>query len=219
MSNEIQAVFTTGMNLYALIRNSIAKVWDGSTFSTYVTANYASYPISLTQQGTSESYYAGNFPTSISAGVYDIVVKQRIGSSPAETDPPVAMGEIQWNGATVLGLSELATSGQLSRYMPFVAHQGQMIAPFTFKLVSSVDSKTPFVSGTISGQISRDGSTFGPLQSGAYTEMGLGWYALQALTSGDMNARTVSLTFQGARSGGGNSDPRDFSMILQKVSG
>ena len=94
-----------------------------------------------------------------------------------------------------------------------------MIAPFTFKLVSSVDSKTPFVSGTISGQISRDGSTFGPLQSGAYTEMGLGWYALQALTSGDMNARTVSLTFQGARSGGGNSDPRDFSMILQKVSG
>lgn len=219
MANEIAAAFTTNKTVYALIRSSTSRIWNGASFETYATANYANYPITMTQQGTAESYYAGNFPTAITAGVYNVVVKNQVGGSPAETDPAVAMGTIQWSGSAVFALSDFATSGQLSRYLPITAFQGQMIQPFTFKLVSAADSRTPFVSGTISGQISRDGGAFGPLQSGAFTEMGLGWYALQALTSGDMNARVVSLNFAGTRSGGGLSDPRDFMMILQKVSG
>lgn len=218
MASEISAVFTTGRNLYALVRSSTGRIWNGTSFETYATGNYSNYPVAMTQQGTSESFYAGNFPLAITAGVYNIVVKARTGVSPAETDPAVAMGSLQWNGSSVFSPSDLPTSGQLSRYLPITAYQGQMISPFKFKLVSAADSRTPFTSGTVSGQISRDTGFFGPLESGSFVELGLGWYAT-TLTSGDMNARSVALNFTATRSGGGVSDPRDFLLLLQTTSG
>ncbi len=118
-----------------------------------------------------------------------------------------------------MGLNDLATSGQLSLVSPVKIFRGEQILKFPFKLVSSIDHATSFTSGVCSGQISRDGGTFGALQSGAFSEVGLGWYYVQALTSGDLLANTASLVFTANGISGGTSDQRDFGFILQKSSG
>ncbi len=221
VANEIQVSFRAATTCYFLVRNRIGQVWNTSAlaFQTYVTATYANYTISLTEQGTASSYFAGNFPTAITAGVYSVTAKQQIGGSPAESDPTIAVGDLQWNGTVTLPLSDLASSGQIGQIGPVRIARGVQLLNFPFKLVSSADHSTPFTSGVVSGQISRDGAAFGALQSGAYTEIGLGWYSLQALTSGDLNANTVALTLSANGISGGQADQRDFALITQRVSG
>ncbi len=94
-----------------------------------------------------------------------------------------------------------------------------MIQNFPLYFRSSIDHVTPFVSGIISGQISRNGGAFGALQSGAYTELGLGFYALQALTSGDTSAVTIALMFNAVGISGGTSDPLPLGIVTQHSSG
>jgi hypothetical protein len=220
MANEIQIQYQSGKNVYAIIRNAVSQVWNNNTqaFETYSSASYSSYSVSLTEQGTS-GFYAGSFPTAITAGVFSLVGKQQLGGSVQETDPTIANGDLQWNGASTLPLSNLATSGQIGQGMPIRIARGTMIKPFGFSMVSATDHVTPFTSGTISGQISRDGGAFGALQSGAFTEVGNGFYSLQALTSGDMLANNVLLLFTANGISGGTSDPRSFSIVTQRTSG
>lgn len=220
MAGEIQVSYKTGQTVYALVRNATGKVWNtqSGAFETYVTANYANYVVSLTEQGSASSYYAGNFPPSIVAGVYNVVAKQQVGGSAAETDPTVGSGDIQWNGSNVLPRSDLATSGQIGQALPLKIYRGQMISNFPFKLVSSADHVTPLTSGVCSGQISRDGGAFTALQSGGFSEIGLGWYSVP-LTSGDLLCNTAALVFTAVGVSGGASDPRDFGFILQRTSG
>jgi hypothetical protein len=79
---------------------------------------------------------------------------------------------------------------------------------------------TPFTSGVVSGQIWRDGATSpSPLQSGAFTEVGNGFYNLQALTSGDLLATTVKLLFSAQGISGGQADVLPMSVVLQRSSG
>lgn len=220
MAGEIQAQYSvSGITAYAMIRNRVGQIWNtaGSAFEAYNAANIADYDISLTEQGSS-GMYVGNFPTAISAGIYSIVAKRQIGGSPAESDPSFANGDLQWNGTVTLPLSDLATSGQLGQATPLRIARGTGVPNFPFKMVSAADHVTPFVSGVISGQISRDGGAFGALQSGGVTELGLGWYKV-TLNSGDLLANTVALLFTGVGISGGAADQRDFSMILQRTSG
>ena len=225
MANEIQCSGPgSGRTCYALIRgysNNTGLVWQTTTntFVVYASANLANYTVALTEQGVASNFYAGNFPTAIPAGSYSVVVKQQQGGAASETDPTVAAGNIEWNGTYPEPLSDLATSGLVSLSAPTKIYRGEMIQNFMFKLVSASDHVTPFTSGVVSGQISRDGGVFGALQSGAFTEVGLGFYSLQALTSGDLNANTVALSFSATGISGGTSDRRDFSLILQKSSG
>lgn len=219
MAAELQFSFMAGRTCYVLVRNRIGQIWNGSSFEAYATANYANYVISATQQGTASAFYVATFPSAIVPGVYSIVGKEQIAGSPAETDPTVATGEEQWNGTVTLPLSDLATSGQMGQLLPIKVYRGQQILNFPFKLVSSVDHITPFTSGVVSGQISRDGGIFGALQSGAFSEIGLGYYSLQAFTSGDLLANTVAITFTAAGISGGLSDPRDIVILTQRTSG
>lgn len=222
MANEIQTVGPTGKTLYATIRNSVGQIWNtnSSVFQTYATASYAQYPITLTEQGTASGVYLGTVPAAItSPGVLSIVVYQQVGGSPAETDPSLAMGNIEWSGSIVNYLGQMPTSGQLAALNQSMV-RGHMIQNFPFKLVSAADHVTPFTSGVVSGQIRRDGGAFGALQSGSFTELGMGWYSLGAFTSGDMNAKTVAVTFRANNiSGQGVSDPRDFTFVLQTSGG
>ena len=221
MAGEIQFSYSSGRTCYFLVRNRIGQVWSTNTssFGTYATASYADYVISTTEQGSASGFYAGTFPSAIIPGVYSIVVKQQITGSPAETDLTVAVGDYQWNGTVTLPLSALATSGQLGQIGPIKIYRGEMVQNFPFKMVSAADHFTPFTSGVISGQISRDGGAFGALQSGAFTEIGKGWYSLLALTSGDLLANTVALTFSANGISGGAADQRDLALILQRTSG
>lgn len=222
MAGEIQAAIgLTGKTIYAQIRNRIGQIWNTSTvaFEAYLTANIANYAISATEQGSS-GYYIATFPSAITAGVYSVILRQQIGGSVAESDPNSASGDLQWNGTVTMPLSDTATSGQIGQIAPIRLARGTMIQNFPFKLVSAADHITPFTSGVVSGQISRDGGgTFGALQSGAFTETGLGWYTLQALTSGDLLANTAALVFTANGISGGASDPRDIALVLQRVSG
>ncbi len=221
MANEIQFNFKADGSTYFVVRNRIGQIWNtaSSAFENYVTATYTDYDIAATEQGTSSGYYAGTFPSAIVPGIYSITAKEQLGGSPAETDPTIAAGDFQWSGTTTLPLSDLATSGQVGQFAPIRLARGEMVLQFPFKLVSAADHVTPFTSGICSGQISRDGGNFGALQSGAFSEKGLGFYTVQALTSGDLNCNTVALTFTANGISGGTSDSRDYVMVLQRTSG
>lgn len=221
MANEMQISFSAGKTVYAQVRSRIGQIWNTGTvaFESYLTANIANYSISLTEQGSASGFYAGNFPSAIAAGVYSILAKQRLGGSVAETDPTVGAGDLQWNGTATLPLSDVATSGQLGQIGPIPVYRGQMVRNYPFFLLSSADHVTPLLSGTCSGQVSRDGGSWGALQSGAFTEVGLGMYTVQALTSGDTLANTLGLLFNGVNVSGGASDPCRFTLILNRTSG
>jgi hypothetical protein len=221
MAAELQVSVQAGKTIYFLIRNRVSQIWNTNSlaFETYQTANYADYVVSATEQGTASAFYIGNFPSTITAGIYSAIAKQQLAGSQAETDPTVGGGDINWNGSTTMPLSDVATSGQVGQLAPMRIARGTMLPYFLFDLVSSADHVTPFVSGVVSGQIVRDNGSFGPLQSGAFTEVGLGTYRLQAFTSGDLLANTAMVIFTAAGISGGNSDPRRFSMILQRTSG
>ncbi len=222
MAAEIQAPGPgTGRTLYSVIRDRIGRIWNTSggtgAFEAYNNGVYTDYAISLTEQG-GNNYYVGTFPPAIVPGLYNISAHQQLAGSPAQTDPRVATGTEQWNGSVLLPLSDLATSGQLGQVAPIRLARGVAVSGFPFKLVSSADHVTNFVSGVVSGQISRDGGAFGALQSGGVTEIGLGWYRVP-LTSGDLAANQVALLFTANGISGGTSDQRDFALILQKTSG
>lgn len=222
MAAEIQAPGPgTGRTLYSVIRNRIGQIWNTSggtgAFESYNNTFYTDYAISLSEQG-GNNYYVGTFPPAIVPGLYNISAHQQLGGSPAQTDPRVATGTEQWNGSVLLPLSDLATSGQLGQIAPIRLARGVAVSGFPFKLVSSADHVTNFVSGVVSGQISRDGGSFGALQSGAFTEIGLGWYRTN-LTSGDLLANQVALIFTAVGISGGSADQRDFALLLQRTSG
>ncbi len=223
MANEIKIAYSPNKSLYVLIYNAVGLVWNNTAlaFQTYASATYAQYALGLTPIGTAltSRFYEASFPVQIPQGTYDLVAFQQQGGSPAESDPPVGSEDgFGWNGAARLSYADLATSGLLSIINPVKVYRGEMVQNFPFKLVSALDHVTPFVSGVVSGQINRDGGLFGPLQSGAFTELGLGWYAV-TLTSGDTNGGTIALVFTANGVSGGTADQRDFAYILQRASG
>lgn len=221
MANEIQVSFQAGKTCYFLVRNRIGQIWNTASlaFGSYATGDYTDYDVSLVEQGSASAFYAGTFPADITTpGVYSIVAKQQLAGAPAETDPTIGTGDYQWNGSVTMPLSDVATSGQLGQIGPIRMARGIALSGFMFKMVSAADHVTPFTSGVISGQISRDGGSFGALQSGAFSEVGLGWYKTN-LTSGDLLATTAALVFTGEQVSGGAADQRDFALILQRTSG
>ena len=220
MAGEIQFSAVTGLQTYAVIRSKTGLIWNtgSSAFESFNVSNWTSYAVACTEQG-STGYYTGSFPSAIAAGVYSLTAKNQVNASPQYNDFTLAVGDLQWNGAAVFQLADLATSGQLSLIAPQKVVRGQMLLNFPFKLVSSTDHVTAFTSGVVSGQISRDGAGFGALQSGSITEIGKGWYNLSALTSGDLLANSVALVFTANGISGGTSDQRDFSFLMNRVSG
>ena len=210
---------TTGATIYAVVRSRTATVYNTSStlFETFSAGNWSLYTISLTEQG-SLGYYLGTFPTAIAAGVYSLVAYKQVTGSPLVSDQQVATGDYQWSGTATVPLSDLATSGQIGNISPIRVARGTMVLNFPVYFKSSLDHVTPFVSGIISGQISRDGAAFTVLQSGAFLEKGLGWYST-SLTSGDLLANTISLVFTAVGISGGSADPVAMAMILQRTSG
>ena len=85
-------------------------------------------------------------------------------------------------------------------------------------LKSSADHVSPFLSGQCSGQISKDGGAFVPMQSGIFTEIGQGFYKT-TLTSGDTLANSLALLFNAVNLSGGQSDPLPMAILTQRTSG
>jgi hypothetical protein len=104
MAAELQCPHASGKVVYALVRDTAGRVFDGAGFGAYATANLADYTLSLVEQGTASGYYVGDFPA-VGAGVYNVAAFERAGGSPAEGDPLVAIGTIEWDGTAVVPLA------------------------------------------------------------------------------------------------------------------
>lgn len=221
MSAEIGLEFITAQTVYANVRNRTSGyIWNGSSFEAYSSAsgNQNSYVVAMTEQGTASAHYVGTMPTTIGPGTYDVVAKRRVNAWYAETDTTIGVGQVEWNASIAVPLSDMATSGQIGQIVPIRIFRGQMVRNFPVKMVSSSDHVSALTSGTMSGQVSRDGAAFTALQSGSFTEIGLGWYVTN-LTSGDLLANTVALVFTATGVSGGTSDQRDIGLVLQRTSG
>ena len=221
MANEIKTVYQTGKTAYFLVRNSTGYIWNTSTsaFETYTVSNYTNYAIEMLEQSSS-GFYLGNFPLSIPSGTYNIVVLNQYGMNPSQTDSYIGSGNFNWNGYTEVNINDLCTAFQFEQLAPIRISYGTMVNNFPIYFVSAADGISDFVSGIVSGSIARDGSSvFNPLNSGSFTEIGRGWYNLQALTSSDLLCNTAAIEFTCTGISGGSAIKRAFSLILQRTSG
>ena len=100
---------TTGLVVYAVIRNASDQVWNGTAFVTYNAANWTTYAVTLTEQGAT-GHYSAAFPAGIStAGLYAFVSYVRSGGSAATTDAKVFEGTIDTR-TTAVDLSGVTTA-------------------------------------------------------------------------------------------------------------
>jgi len=104
MGSELRTAFTTGYNLYALIWDfANNKVWypTGAVFETWGTGSRAAseYSIALSEIASGIGYYAADWPTGMTLGVYDYVIKYRAGDTAADSDETMA-GPVKkyWTG-------------------------------------------------------------------------------------------------------------------------
>lgn len=102
MAGELQADHLTGRPVYFLIRDTTSRIWNGAAFEAYSALNYANYYISGAEQGAT-GYFTASAPA-MAAGLYYYLAKDRQGGSPAEGDPTVTAGDLQWTGSGVQGV-------------------------------------------------------------------------------------------------------------------
>lgn len=217
MAGELQASFRPGASGYFLVRNTNSLIYSVQFggFSGYSSSLYSGYAIPATQQGNGP-YFIGNFP-SVGPGTYNCVFIQQLGNGPQETDPTVDVGSLDWNGSSVYPLSNIAVSGT---YQTIQLRRGHQVLNYPVYLRSAADHVTPFVSGTVSGQVSKDGGAAVVLQSGSFTAVtGFPGLYNTNLTSGDTNCNTMTLLFTAAGPNGGLSDPLVQSYVMQQGSG
>lgn len=91
-----------GKNLYAIVFNRANQIWDTVSlgFVTFSSSTWANLDIALTEQ---QGYqYFGTFPPTIPAGFYTVIVYERLGGSPANTDYIVHEERVYWNGSNLV---------------------------------------------------------------------------------------------------------------------
>lgn len=180
MAAEIQFDATPGLTCYAQVRNSVGAIWNGAAFVAYATADVAGYDITATEQGTASGYYVASMPA-VAAGIYNIVAKRQVGGAPAETDPTISTGSLDWAGSAVsfVGTPSIAASAVAS----VTGNVGGNVAGTVASVVGAVGSVTGNVGGNVTGSV---GSVVGAV--GSVT-------GLTASDVGAIKAKTDSLTF------------------------
>jgi hypothetical protein len=97
VANELKTRYPAGATLYAHVVRADGQVWNGSAFEAPAAANWATYAVTVTEQGTT-GYYYGTMPA-VAAGLYDVFFLLRAGGSPATTDALVGQAGLNWNGS------------------------------------------------------------------------------------------------------------------------
>lgn len=202
MASEIQYRHTSGRNTYIQIRNSTGSIWNGTSFVAYATADVDNYDIAGTEQGTASGYYTATMPAAIAAGVYDVIAKERIGVSVAETDPDISVGELHWSGTVEIGLSTI------NARFPVRMAKNTAFSNFVFKMVQSGNHVTPLTGAVITSQRSIDGGAFAAASNSA-SEISNGWYKID-LSAADLNGDSIALKFTAA-----SGDQRDITIVTQ----
>lgn len=122
MANEIRGVAASGNTVYARIINPAGLWWNGSTFEAFSAANWATYAVTLTEQGSS-GVYVGDFPSGITGGgTYEYFVYVQAGASPAQGDTISNTGRIDWSGTVSISAATGSMSG--SEFRDYVLRRG-----------------------------------------------------------------------------------------------
>lgn len=101
MANKVQIVGVQGSNLYYLIWDNNANVWNGSAFVAYNDSNWDTYVNSLSESGTC-GYFVATFPVNVPPGVYAIDVRVQEGGSPAVSDNSFGNETLEWTGSDIV---------------------------------------------------------------------------------------------------------------------
>lgn len=102
MSKELRVgTQQTGLTIYGILWNPTSSVWNGTTFESYSSVNYANYPRTMTEEGSSK-VHTGDFPVAITtAGRYEITYYIQLGGSPAESDLFAGAQSLDWDGSAI----------------------------------------------------------------------------------------------------------------------
>lgn len=136
MANELQTYATSGKTVYAILLNAIGQAWNTSTvaFEAPVNANWATYKLAATEQGTTGLFEA-SMPGAIVSGKYGVLFYVQAGGTAAPSDgPPVAKGDLQWSGTAEIPLASIPAN--------VWASATRTITAFTFTVDATV-SATP----------------------------------------------------------------------------
>lgn len=76
-----------GLTIYALFFNGDGQVWNGTTFETYDSADWATYDVPMTEIGS--GHYHAAKPT---FNATHFVAYSQAGGTPATTDKRIAQG-------------------------------------------------------------------------------------------------------------------------------
>lgn len=106
MAKEIQASYWTGNTLYALLLDNSGEIYNGAAFEAIADANWTTYDIAMSEEGTASGIYTCNMPE-VDAGIYNIIIRSQEGGSPAVSDPCVGEGEIHWDGSDVVSIGSI----------------------------------------------------------------------------------------------------------------
>ena len=104
MSNEIKLRYTTGLTVYAILRNANLQVYDvgDAAFEaqgTWDAARVGACDIALTETAaTAYGWYVGTFPA-VAAGRYYLEYYQQVGASPDPSDILIAGETWVWDAA------------------------------------------------------------------------------------------------------------------------
>lgn len=108
--NEFSFDYVTGKTLYATRFQLDGNVFvtDGSSDVTWTAAD--DYDVTMTEDGVG-GHYVGSFDASgnITAGVYPATIYLRVGGTPANTDPKLGRGIMNWDGSAELNQFTLNT--------------------------------------------------------------------------------------------------------------
>jgi hypothetical protein len=108
MSGELRIASATGAAIYGHIFNPASLLWNGTGFEAYDSGSYPDYTLLTTEQGSS-GVYVGDFPVGITdAGEYEVIFYLREGAAPAEGDPVVGSGTINWDGDSISADEDVA---------------------------------------------------------------------------------------------------------------
>jgi hypothetical protein len=105
MANEIHWDSATGNTLYACRFQPDGDVFlsNGASDEVWGTGGRDAddYDVAMTESGVS-GHFVGSFDSGgvIVAGVYHVVVYLQAGANPADTDSPIAQGEMDWGGSS-----------------------------------------------------------------------------------------------------------------------
>lgn len=166
MAGILEIATSSGNTLYAHIRNSSGSIWDGSSFVSYNSLNWANYDIAMTEE-TSSGYYKVTIPAGINtAQVLTAIIYFQNGGSPALGDVVMAARTFEWNGSSIEVGPETALVNVNLDHMASVASgiPNPTIGTYVDKIMNKNSGQT-FDQSTDSLEAIRDAGSGGPTAS------------------------------------------------------